>query len=266
MKLEMVVTDWAGTAVDFGSVAPIVALETAFATKGITVTRPLLRLFMGIAKKDHIREVLALPEVAEQWHSRFGTAHTEADVESIYADFTPRMMDEIAASAILIPGVAAFAEAIRARNLRHGATTGYTRVMMERLMAGAAEQGYAPEISLCPEDVDGGRPHPWMCCKLAIDLRVTALSSAVKIGDTPSDIAEGLNAGMWTIGVTTTGNEVGLSQAEWLALNPVAQSALREVAAAKLLAAGAHYVVDAAADSLPILDAIDERLARGQRP
>ena len=266
MKLEMVVTDWAGTAVDFGSIAPIVALETAFAGKGIVVTRPLLRLSMGLAKRDHIREVLALPEIAEQWRTRFGRPHTEADMDAIYADFTPRMMDEIADSATLIPGIAGFAEAIRARGLRHGATTGYTRVMMERLMAGAAAQGYAPEISLCPEDVGGGRPHPWMCCRLAIDLRVTSMSAAVKIGDTPSDIAEGLSAGMWTIGVTTTGNEVGLSLAEWLALNPVAQSSLGEVAAAKLLAAGAHYVVDSTADSLPIFDEINQRLARGERP
>jgi len=137
---------------------------------------------------------------------------------------------------------------------------------MEQLMTGAAAQGYAPEISLCPEDVSGGRPHPWMCWKLGVDLHVSSMAAAIKIGDTPSDIAEGLNAGMWTIGVTTTGNEVGLSLAEWTALNPVAQSALREVAAAKLLAAGAHYVVDATADSLPILDEIDGRLARGERP
>jgi phosphonoacetaldehyde hydrolase len=265
-RLEMVVMDWAGTAVDFGSVAPIIALEQVFAWRNITVSRPLLRLSMGIAKKDHIREVLAIPEIAKQWAARFGVASTEQDVEALYADFTPRMMDEIEASATLIPGVAAFAEAIRARGLKHGATTGYTRPMMERLMAGAAKQGYAPEISLCPEDAGGGRPHPWMCCRLAIDLRVSALWASVKIGDTESDIAEGRNAGMWTIGVTTTGNEVGLSLNEWLALDIAQQQAARELAATKLLAAGAHYVIDAAADSLPVLDEIDVRLAHGERP
>jgi len=266
MKLEMVVMDWAGTAVDFGSVAPIAALETAFAARGITVSRPLLRLSMGLAKRDHIREVLAIPEIAAQWLARFGAPSTEDDVATLYADFTPRMMGEIAASAVLIPGVAEFAQAIRARGLRHGATTGYTRPMLETLIAPAAAQGYAPEISLCPEDVGGGRPHPWMCLKLAIDLRVSALAAAVKIGDTPSDIAEGLNAGMWTIGLTASGNEVGLSRAEWLALSTPEQDELRGIAAARLLAAGAQYVADSAADTLPILNEIDARLARGDRP
>jgi phosphonoacetaldehyde hydrolase len=266
MKLELVVMDWAGTAVDFGSVAPIAALETAFAAKGIAVSRPLLRLSMGLAKKDHIRQVLAIPEIAAQWLERFHRPSTENDVEAVYADFTPRMMDEIAASAVLIPGVAEFAHAIRSRGLRHGATTGYTRAMLETLLAPAAAQGYAPEISLCPEDVGGGRPLPWMCCKLAIDLRVSAMTAAVKIGDTSSDIAEGLNAGMWTIGITTSGNEVGLSLAEWLEIPPVEQDELRQIAAARLLAAGAHYIADSAADTLTILDQIDDRLARGERP
>lgn len=264
--LQLVVLDWAGTAVDFGSVAPIVALEHVFAAHGIPVPRPQLRLAMGLAKKDHIREILALPTVAEQWQAKFGQPSTERDVETLYAAFTPRMIEEIEPSATLIPGIAEFAAALRARHIKLGATTGYTRPMLETLIAPAAAKGYSPEISLCPEDVGGGRPHPWMCLKLAIDLRVSALAAAVKIGDTPSDIAEGLNAGMWTIGLTASGNEVGLSHSEWLALSTPEQDELREIAAARLRAAGAHYVADSAADTLPILDEIDARLARGDRP
>ena len=53
----------------------------------------------------------------------------------------------------------------------------------------------------------------------AIALGVYPLWACVKVGDTPSDIAEGLNAGMWTIGITRTGNEVGLSKVELDALS-----------------------------------------------
>ena len=51
-----------------------------------------------------------------------------------------------------------------------------------------------------------------MCYRLAMDLRIYPLFACVKIGDTESDMAEGLNAGMWTIGVTRSGNAVGLSE------------------------------------------------------
>ena len=265
-RLQLVVLDWAGTAVDFGSVAPILALEHVFAAHGIPVPRAQLRLSMGLAKKDHIREILALPSVVEQWQGRFGVASTEQDVETLYAAFTPRMVEEIAPSATLIPGIASFASALRVRNIKIGATTGYTRPMLETLAQAAAAQGYAPDLSLCPDDVPGGRPNPWMCFKLAIDLRVTTMSAAVKIGDTPSDIGEGLNAGMWTIGVTETGNGVGLTQAELEALSPAEQAVVKSKAEAELFEAGAHYVVDSAANALPILDEIEAALAAGNRP
>ena len=265
-KIQLVVLDWAGTAVDFGSIAPILALEHVFNSHEIPVPRAQLRLSMGLAKKDHIREILALPSVAEQWQAKFGQASTERDVETLYAAFTPRMIEEIAPSAKLVPGIAEFAAAVRARNIKLGATTGYTRPMMETLARSASEQGYTPDLSLCPDDVPGGRPNPWMCFKIAIELRVTTLATAVKIGDTPSDIAEGLNAGMWTIGVTSTGNGVGLTKAEFDALTPSQQAEATNKAEAELFEAGAHYVVDSAANSLPILEEIEEALAAGNRP
>jgi phosphonoacetaldehyde hydrolase len=264
--LEMVVMDWAGTAVDFGSMAPILALEHVFLLQGIQVTRPQLRQSMGLAKIDHIREILAIPEVAALWEAKFRRPSTEQDVGVLYARFTPRMLEEIAPSAVLIPGIRDFSAALRARKIKLGATTGYTTPMMSSLIDEAAKQGYSPDLSLCPDDVGGGRPNPWMCCRLAIELRVSALWRAVKIGDTPSDIAEGRNAGMWTIGVTTTGNAVGLPLAEWRALDSSAQDQLRQAAEAELLATGAHYVVDSAAHALPILNEIEARLTRGERP
>ena len=40
----------------------------------------------------------------------------------------------------------------------------------------------------------------------------------VKVGDTPADMQEGVNAGMWTIGVTVSGNEIGLSEPDAAAM------------------------------------------------
>ena len=41
---------------------------------------------------------------------------------------------------------------------------------------------------------------------------------------------------------------------------------LRHKAGAELLRAGAHVVVDSIADLLPVVDSIEGRLARGERP
>jgi phosphonoacetaldehyde hydrolase len=263
-RVAMVVFDWAGTTVDHGSIAPIVALEQVFAAAGVPVSRDLLRLSMGLAKKDHIRAILALPQVREDWATIHHTEPDERDVESLYASFTPRMMDAIGPSSTLIPGIAAVADQLRSRAIKIGSTTGYTRPMLDRLLAPAAEAGYSPDLSLCPDDAPGGRPHPWMCLRLAVDLKIPALWQAVKIGDTESDIAEGRNAGMWTIGITRTGNGVGRSLAEWQALDPAAQQSALTQAAAPL--SNAHYILESAADCLPTLHEIESRLASGERP
>ena len=88
----------------------------------------------------------------------------------------------------------------------------------------------------------------------------------VKVDDTGVGIEEGLNAGCWTVGVAISGNAVGLSLAEWQALDAGEQGALRAKATQQLLNAGAHYVVDSVAQLLPVIDAIEARMRAGERP
>ena len=88
----------------------------------------------------------------------------------------------------------------------------------------------------------------------------------MKIDDTVPGVEEGLNAGMWTVGLALSGNEVGLPLREIQALDTAELDRRRQRANARLYQAGAHYVVDSIADVLPCLDAIQQRLARGERP
>src|SRR5262249_22730782 len=148
------------------------------------------------------------------WVDQYGYAPSEKDVEALFADFIPRQLECLAEYSELIPGVTATVEIMRQRGMKIGTTTGYTRPMLDLLLQKAAAQGYAPESSVCPDDVGRGRPFPWMCYRNAIQLQVYPLEACVKIGDAVSDIEEGLNAGMWAIGVTRTGNMIGLTEAE----------------------------------------------------
>ena len=71
---------------------------------------------------------------------------------------------------------------------------------------------------------------------------------------------------MWSIGLAVSGNEVGLSLADWQALPAAEQEVRRERAYRRMLQSGAHYVVDTIADLMPCIDAIELRLRRGERP
>jgi len=63
-----------------------------------------------------------------------------------------------------------------------------------------------------------------------------------------------------------SGNAFGLTEDEVHALTPDEFARRRAAAVERLRAAGAHYVIDSVADLLPVVNEIEARLARGERP
>ncbi|HTB16206.1 MAG TPA: phosphonoacetaldehyde hydrolase [Bryobacteraceae bacterium] len=264
--LKAVILDWAGTAVDYGSLAPVAALQRVFAANGIEITAAEARKDMGVLKKDQIRFIFSGDRVSSEWTRLHGRAPSEDDVVRLFIEFLPRQAEILTQFSNPIDGVPETVEEWKAAGLRIGSTTGYTRELLNIVAAAAASQGYAPETSVTPDEAGAGRPAPFMCYRNAITLGVYPLSAFVKIGDTPSDIAEGRNAGMWTIAITRTGNEIGLSKSQWDALPIAEQESLEQQAGARLCAAGAQYVAGSLADCKPFLIDIDRRLGAGERP
>jgi phosphonoacetaldehyde hydrolase len=91
-------------------------------------------------------------------------------------------------------------------------------------------------------------------------------SAVVKIGDTVPDIEEGRNAGAWSIGITESGSEVGLTLNEWQALPDVERIRRAAHAGEKLLQAGAHAVIGSVGELPALLDELEKRIAHGERP
>ncbi|QFR32218.1 phosphonoacetaldehyde hydrolase [Ancylobacter sp. TS-1] len=264
--LKAVVFDWAGTVVDFGSLAPMGAFVEAFAAFDVAITIDEARVPMGMAKRPHVAALFAMPRIAAEWQRVHGHAPTEADIDAVYDVFVPKNIAVAASFADLIPGAAETAAAIRAAGLKIGSTTGYTREIMAKITPVAAAQGFTADAMACTGDVPDGRPTPFLMWKVLTELQVHPAWSAVKVDDTEVGIGEGLNGGAWTVGVAVTGNVFGLSRADTAALPAEVFAQRRRRAAEKLAAAGAHYVIDGVADLLPVLAAINGRLARGERP
>ena len=264
--LKAVVFDWAGTIVDHGSRAPMGAFVTVFGQFGVPLAIDEARRPMGLPKWDHIKALVSHPEIAARWAGVHGAAPTDADVDRLYEVFVPLNARVVTDYADLIPGALAAVADVRARGLKVGSTTGYTRSIMERLLPVAAAAGYAPDNLVCAGDLEAGRPTPLMMYKCFLDLGVWPASAVVKVDDTEPGVAEGLAAGAWTVGVALSGNALGLSADELAALPAAERAARRAEAIAALEAAGAHYVIDSVADLPAVLDAIEQRLARGEAP
>lgn len=217
--IEAVIFDWAGTTVDYGCFAPVQAFREAFGQFGIPVTMEETRKPMGMLKKDHIRTMLKMERIREAWKTRYGKEPQEEDVNAIYAQFEPKLLGILDRFCTPKPGVLETVERLRKMGIKIGSTTGYTDRMMEIVAPQAARQGYAPDFWISPDGTQGkGRPYPYMIFKNLEKLQVSCVKNAVKVGDTVSDIKEGVNAGVWSAGVIEGSSELGLSEEEFEAL------------------------------------------------
>lgn len=266
IRIKAVIFDWAGTVVDYGSRAPVNAFLELFARHGVNASVEQARAPMGAHKREHIRAMLAMPAIAAAWQSKHGRAPGEPDLDQLYQEFIPLQTEVIARHTDVIPHVPEAMRELRRRGIRVGSTTGYTREMTSALVAAAAQGGFAPDAVVCADEVPEGRPAPWMALEAARRLNAWPMRACVKIGDTVADIAEGRNAGMWSVGLTRTGNELGLSEAEAASLPEAALRARLAEADWRFRRAGAHEVIESLAALPALLDSIEAALARGQTP
>jgi len=265
-SVTLVVADMAGTLADFGSCAPARAFVRLFDTHGIQVTDAQAREPMGMQKRDHIEAMLRMPAIAEQWATVKGSAWTESNLNALYAEFIPLQIEILPEFSGLVPGAAQTLDALRSRGVKVAATTGYNREMMEVVLSAMRDQGLTFDAAVCAEDVASGRPAPWMIFRAMELTGAYPPAKVVKIGDTIPDIEAGLRAGVCSVGVTDTGNMVGLNETEWGGLSESEQTARRAVAEQAMKNAGAHYVLSGIDALPPLIDQLNDRLAKGERP
>ena len=255
-QIKAVVFDWAGTVIDFGSFAPMGAFVETFSDFGVEVTIADARKPMGLPKRDHIAQMLAEPHVAQRWEKAQGAEPDDQAVTRVYERFVPKNVEVVSEYCDLIPGAADIFQLLKARGVKVGSTTGYTRAIMERVLPRATGQGFSPENCICADDLAIGRPTPMGMYRCFLDLGVWPASSVVKVDDTEPGIAEGAQAGCVTVGVTLSGNEAGLTYAEFEALTDRERTEIRDRVGAKLKAAGADHVIDTVADLPTLLETL----------
>src|SRR5271154_7469217 len=103
-QVKAVIFDWAGTVVDYGSLAPMGAFVETFAEFGVAISIDEARGPMGMAKRPHIATLMKLPRIAEAWRQAQDRAPTEAGVDALYEVFVPKNIEVAADFADLIPG------------------------------------------------------------------------------------------------------------------------------------------------------------------
>lgn len=266
--VQAVMFDWAGTVVDFGSFAPTTIFVEAFKREyGFDISLEEARVPMGLGKWDHIKAVGALPEVDARWQVKFGQSMQKEDIDKIYETFMPLQVKKVAEHADLIPGAKDVIDGLRKRGIKIGSCTGYPRVVLDALIPAAKTNGYSPDCAVATDDLKaGGRPAPYMLLKNMLELAVDDVKACVKVDDSVPGITEGLNAGMWTVGLLLSGNEAGLTQEQFETADEAELAAARAKAQDAFAHSGTHYQIDTIADLPGVIADIEQRLANGERP
>lgn len=290
-KLEAVLFDWAGTTMDYGCYAPAVVFQEVFAEMGVPISMIEARKPMGKHKKLHIAEIAKDQEVEKRWFKHYGREPTPSDVEKMFEAFQPAQLPVLVKYAELIPGTLEAVEECRKMGLKIGSTTGYTGEMMDLLLTEAAEREYFPDVSVCATGhyaigagkIQGpllglgkniSRPNPAMCNLNAYLLNVSDNTAVVKVGDTLDDIREGKRAGMWTIGLAGTGNEMylteeheGMTEKQIKEMGPQDYDRRLEAAYKSMFAEKPDIVTDSIKDVPAIIrTVINRKLKEGYRP
>ncbi|MDR0436851.1 MAG: phosphonoacetaldehyde hydrolase [Bacteroidales bacterium] len=260
-QIGCVILDWAGTTVDFGCFAPVNAFIEAFEEISISISTTEVRIPMGMAKIEHVRQLLRMKRINSEFQRIYGRDWTEDDVVNLNRSFEKYLFATLTDYTTPIPRVIETVDLLRKKGLKIGSTTGYTRAMMNIVEPSAKAKGYFPDNCITPDGLPKGRPAPFMIYRNMIDLNVQDTDCIVKVGDTIEDIREGLNAKVWSIGVVIGSNELGLTEAD---INDFPEVELQEKMTAvrsKMTEAGAHFVMDTF-DELPkIIEHINSKLA-----
>ena len=264
--LRAVIFDWAGTMIDFGSCAPVDALQAAFRAFGVSATEESLRAGMGRAKREHVEIALASGDVFARWRAVHGSAPSDTDIDAIMRQLELALPDAARRHAMLIDGAASVVGALRARGVRIGSTTGYTRTMMSEILESAARQGYTPDCVVCAGETPRGRPAPFLIWQAMTRLDVWPARACVVVDDAPVGVMAGRNAGGWTVGVAASGNEVGLTEEAYATLAAASRTAALERAVTAHRAAGADYVIATVADLPAVIDDLEPRIAAAETP
>lgn len=259
-KIECIILDWAGTAVDYGCFAPVAAFIESFNEIGVPVTAAETRAYMGLTKIEEIRALFNIDRVKAAFREKFGRDYTDEDVQARYVAFQRVLFDTLENYSEPIPGVVDIVEALRKAGIKIGSTTGYTDKMMDIVIPAAEKAGYKVDNCVTSDHLPAGRPYPYMVYRNMIDLAVPSVDCVLKYGDTIADIKEGVNAKVWTVGVVMGSNELALTQEEVAAMSAGELDARKAEVRRRMLEAGAHYVVDDITELPAIIETINQKM------
>jgi len=199
MSIKLVVFDIAGTTVkDEHNVSK--AFQAALKMYNYDIPLEMINPLMGYEKNQAITQMLHLHEADE-------SKITAGLVDEIHREFVKQMIwfYQNEPGIEPLPNVEETFAALHQQGVLVGVNTGFSKDIADTVVNRLQwrEKGLIDYL-VGSDEVELGRPHPYMIRKMMDEAGITDPLEVAKVGDTEVDMREGLNAGCkYTIGVTT---------------------------------------------------------------
>jgi phosphonoacetaldehyde hydrolase len=226
---------------------PVIVFERMFRKFKMDLDWATIRRPMGRFKKDHLRDILSIPEVSEQFRKIHGRNWTEQDISEMFEMFRPEMAKVAVTEELIRPfeGIKEAIDKLRAAGIKAGCDTGYPKETCDAIYGTLAKKyGVIFDVTADSENVRG-RPTPFLVYDCMYKANAYPPAAVVKADDITAGVHEGANSGAWTVGIYATGAHD--------------YDTLRR-AGADFLVPGARYLPDL------IFSEIQPRLIRGDLP
>lgn len=197
--LQLAVFDMAGTTInDRDEVYRV--LRAVVEREGAQFTDEQFQQWMGTEKRWAITNLLALG----------GVEADEARIDAVFANFLAELSDSYTAQPPEpIAGVVDALAALRARGVKVGLTTGFSREIAELILTAMDWQigedlaSTTIDVLVCADEVPAGRPAPDMIQQVMARLGVSDPAAVISSGDTEVDVRSAQAAGVRSVGVLT---------------------------------------------------------------
>lgn len=196
MQIELVVFDMAGTTVSEGG-AVYKALRDTLAANGLEVDAEAIHQVKGTDKREALRVLIEQSPMRDE---------LLPGLKAIHEDFVERLLLFYRTDPAIteFPGTGETFRRLKAAGIKVALNTGFSRdiaqILIDRL--GWQRDGLI-DASITSDEVEAGRPHPFMIRALMARLGVDDAGHIAKVGDAPADLWEGKNAGCGlVVGVT----------------------------------------------------------------
>lgn len=184
--IRLVILDVGGTIIEDRGDIPQ-ELRRALANHGVLSTPEEISRWRGASKRAIIRHFV------DQQSSPAGVNRDELTA-AIYDEFTARII-EVYQAVPAITGAEAAIRQLRQSGYLVASTTGFDRAITMSIFRRLGWQGMFAS-TICSDDVEQGRPSPFMLFHAMEEARVNSVAEVVAVGDTPLDLQAGTNAGL----------------------------------------------------------------------